>query len=158
MEEKKTKRVRPTVAQVREMEDVIHRQCVELDAWREKYRTLDSQYVKFRRELSAGKVVPESEYDYVLKLKTQYEREKAVLEKKVSLLEATCYEKQKALERLDSEKVTLEMSNRSMEDELRRNVNRHERDAKHWREKAIECETEMLRLQSRGFWSRLFNL
>ena len=34
------KRKRPTVGQVREMEDVIHRQCVELNAWRSKYRAL----------------------------------------------------------------------------------------------------------------------
>lgn len=42
MEEEK-KRRRPTVADVREMEEVIHRQCQELDAWREKCRELDSR-------------------------------------------------------------------------------------------------------------------
>ena len=158
MEEKKTKRVRPTVAQVREMEETVHRQCVELDAWRDKYRELDRRYKKFRKEMEAGKVVPESEYGNVVKLNKQYEGEKGVLEKKVSLLEATCDEKQKALERLDSEKVTLEMSNRSMEDELKRNANRHEGELKRWKEKAIDCETELMRLQSRGFFARLFNL
>lgn len=53
---------------------------------------------------------------------------------------------------------TLEQSNMSMEGELNRKGNRHETELKHWKEKAIECETEMMRLQSRGFWSRLFNL
>lgn len=42
MEEEK-KRKRPTVAEMREMEEVIHRQCQELDAWREKYRELDAK-------------------------------------------------------------------------------------------------------------------
>ena len=39
MAEKK-KRQRPTKAQVEELEEVIHRQCQELDGWREKYREL----------------------------------------------------------------------------------------------------------------------
>ena len=38
--EEKTKRQRPTKAQVTELEEVIHRQCQELDGWREKYREL----------------------------------------------------------------------------------------------------------------------
>lgn len=43
MEEEK-KRRRPTMAEVREMEDVIHRQCQELDAWRDRYRELDARH------------------------------------------------------------------------------------------------------------------
>jgi len=39
MEEKK-KRWRPSLTAYREQEETIHRQCVELDAWREKYRKL----------------------------------------------------------------------------------------------------------------------
>ena len=34
------KRVRPTKAKVEELEEVIHRQCIELNEWREKYREL----------------------------------------------------------------------------------------------------------------------
>lgn len=37
---KEEKRKRPTAAEIKEMEETIHRQCVELDAWREKYRAL----------------------------------------------------------------------------------------------------------------------
>lgn len=39
MEEKKGSG-RPTAAQIREMEETVHRQCVELDAWRDRYREL----------------------------------------------------------------------------------------------------------------------
>ena len=39
MEEKK-KRWRPSLTAYREQEETIHRQCVELDAWRDKYRKL----------------------------------------------------------------------------------------------------------------------
>lgn len=42
MEQKKEekKRWRPSLGEYRELEEVIHRQCVELDAWRDKYREL----------------------------------------------------------------------------------------------------------------------
>ena len=54
MAEKK-KRQRPTKAQVEELEEVIHRQCQELDGWREKYRELlksikESKEVKVLRD------------------------------------------------------------------------------------------------------------
>lgn len=39
MKEKENKR-RPTVTQVKEMEETIHRQCEELRAWRSKYHLL----------------------------------------------------------------------------------------------------------------------
>ena len=38
--ETKKKNVRSAKERMIEMEEVIHRQCVELDAWREKYRAL----------------------------------------------------------------------------------------------------------------------
>jgi len=40
MAEEKKKRWRPSLTAYRELEETIHRQCVELDAWREKYREL----------------------------------------------------------------------------------------------------------------------
>lgn len=40
MAEEKKKRWRPSLTAYREQEETIHRQCVELDAWREKYREL----------------------------------------------------------------------------------------------------------------------
>ena len=43
MEEKKKKRWRPSLAAYRELEEVIHRQVMELDGWREKYRKLLGQ-------------------------------------------------------------------------------------------------------------------
>jgi len=58
MEEKK--RVRPTVAQVREMEEVIHQQCVDLNGWREKYRELvDSNKILARCAGDPVKIVNE---------------------------------------------------------------------------------------------------
>ena len=39
MAEKK-KRWRPSLTAYRELEETVHRQCVELDAWRDKYRSL----------------------------------------------------------------------------------------------------------------------
>lgn len=45
------RRTRPTVAQQREMEEVIHRQCIELDAWREKYRCLKQEWDDIHQEL-----------------------------------------------------------------------------------------------------------
>lgn len=44
MEQKKEvkKRWRPSLGEYRELENVIHRQCVELDAWRERYRELEA--------------------------------------------------------------------------------------------------------------------
>lgn len=45
----KQKRTRPTVVQVREMEETIHRQCQELDAWRDKYRALQKEVEKLKR-------------------------------------------------------------------------------------------------------------
>lgn len=44
MEEEKKKRTRPTLTQVRELEDVIHRQCVELRAWSEKFAGLNKEF------------------------------------------------------------------------------------------------------------------
>lgn len=40
MAEEKKKRWRPSLKAYRELEETIHRQCVELDAWREKYHKL----------------------------------------------------------------------------------------------------------------------
>jgi len=40
MAEEKKKRWRPSLTAYRELEETIHRQCVELDAWREKYHEL----------------------------------------------------------------------------------------------------------------------
>ena len=40
MAEEKKKRWRPSLTAYRELEETIHRQCVELDAWRDKYRKL----------------------------------------------------------------------------------------------------------------------
>jgi predicted nucleic acid-binding Zn-ribbon protein len=40
MAEEKKKRWRPSLTAYRELEETIHRQCVELDAWREKCRKL----------------------------------------------------------------------------------------------------------------------
>ena len=42
MAEEKKKRWRPSLTAYREQEETIHRQCVELDEWREKYRELKS--------------------------------------------------------------------------------------------------------------------
>ena len=42
MEEGKKKK-RPTQAQIREMEDTIHRQCQELNAWRDNYHRLKNR-------------------------------------------------------------------------------------------------------------------
>jgi len=44
----KTKKQRPTVAQVREMEEVISRQVQELNAWRDKYRALVDECATLR--------------------------------------------------------------------------------------------------------------
>ena len=46
MEEKK--RWRPSLTAYKEAEDTVHRQCVELDAWREKYRTLFGEVKRLR--------------------------------------------------------------------------------------------------------------
>ena len=143
MEEKK-KRFRPTLAEYREMEDVIHRQCVELDAWREKYDELDKQLKCLRREMEAGHVITLSDYNAMA-------GRNDILEKRLELLDEVCKEK-------DGEIATLQQSNRSMESELRRNINRHEGEMKRWKEKALEAETELMRLKARGFFSRLFNL
>lgn len=51
MEEEKKKRTRPTLTQVRELEDVIHRQCVELRAWREKFADLNKEFKKMENEV-----------------------------------------------------------------------------------------------------------
>ena len=151
MSEEKKKRFRPSLTAYREAEETVHRQCVELDAWREKYRQLDRQMKKFKKEMDAGKVVTRSEYDILL-------GEKRSLESRIALLEAIPDTQASELERLRSEVSTLEQSNKSMEGELKRKNNRWQADAKMWKEKAIECETELMHLRDRGFWQRLFNL
>lgn len=58
MEEKK--KVRPTWTMVKnlekklaEAEETVHRQCVELDAWREKFRRLETEYQKRLEDIDA---------------------------------------------------------------------------------------------------------
>lgn len=51
MEEEKKKRTRPTLTQVRELEDVIHRQCVELRAWSEKFAGMNKEFKKLENEV-----------------------------------------------------------------------------------------------------------
>ena len=42
------KRWRPSLTAYKEAEETVHRQCVELDAWREKYRTLFGEVKRLR--------------------------------------------------------------------------------------------------------------
>lgn len=53
MEQKKEekKRWRPSLGEYRELEEVIHRQCDELNAWRDKYRELDK---KIKHDMPSG--------------------------------------------------------------------------------------------------------
>lgn len=53
MEEKK-KRWRPSLTAYREMEEVVHRQCQELDAWRDKYRQLESRLALLEFSVDEG--------------------------------------------------------------------------------------------------------
>lgn len=62
-----TVRKRPTVGQIREMEETVHRQCVELDAWRDRYRELCAEMERTREAYeslhdSYEGVVSENEY------------------------------------------------------------------------------------------------
>ena len=143
MEEKK-KRFRPTLTAYREQEETIHRQCVELDAWREKYRELDKEAHRLRKCIDGMGVVPQDEHKA---LKAECMR----LSREVS-------DKDAELERLMGKVTTLEMSNSSMSAELERRLGGESAAVRRWKEKAIANETEVLRLQSRGFFARLFNL
>lgn len=70
MEEKK-KRMRPTKAQMSEMEDVIHRQCVELDAWRDKYRKLEQMVEELRFDIGVTQVELERSNEECASLKRE---------------------------------------------------------------------------------------
>lgn len=78
MEEKKKKRWRPSLAAYRELEEVIHRQVMELDGWREKYRKLLGQ--KAGRQ---GKVFSEEEYNDLLSKKNTAELSNGYMEQQL---------------------------------------------------------------------------
>lgn len=80
-----------------------------------------------------------------------------VLEDCIAGFKEVIQKKDELIASLKSEVTTLTLSNRSMEDELKRKVGREDDTLKKWKEKAIKCETEVMRLRSRGFLARLFN-
>ena len=150
MEEKK-KRWRPSLTAYREMEETVHRQCVELDAWREKYRALDREMKALRKDFDSDDTVPKSDYKTLMK---NYK----TLEKKSLDYLVKYNDLQSSYDFMKSEVSTLEQSNKSMESELRRKSDRESKELNRWKEKAIEAETEVMRLLGRGFWARLFNM
>lgn len=112
MEETK-KRWRPTLTAYREQEEVIHRQCVELDAWREKYREL----VKCK------------EAGAYQELNGKY-REQLTFSEHLG----------KRLDELKSENASLSQSNKLMEMELRKVQSELDFEREVSRVKAAECE------------------
>lgn len=105
MEEKK-KRWRPSLTAYREMEETVHRQCVELDAWRDKYRELEKSKVR-----TVKGSVSQLEYDALL-------------------------------EKYNKELLYHDVLSREMSD----------------LQETVAClKAEVERLESRGFWARVFN-
>lgn len=153
------------------MEDVIHRQCQELDAWREKYRELSKMYDE---QIEGTSVLVKDcdawrdKYHALLKereaLKEKYEDlqeesaamsvEQTNLRGKLARAEKACEEKAAELKEASSDVRILQDSNALMEEELKRvkQANKSLNELNDYR------LTEIQILRDRGFWSRMFNL
>lgn len=131
MEEKK-KRWRPSLTAYREMEETVHRQCMELDAWREKYHTLKKLYDHLDEECSKLSKV-------VKRQKKQMEDNSVVTVDEYNGLMAEMKRSETVVKRLEDELAV-------------------EKEKKDILEYVIsEKEVRIAELESRGFWRRLFN-
>lgn len=141
MEEKK-KRWRPSLKAYRELEEVIHRQCVELDAWREKFHGQRKAF---------NELMTEHE-DILARLREQLEIGFGLSQDAKSMMKEVD-EISKCMRSLREKNVTLEQSNALLEDELRRLRSGDSRYEDEIRRLTLENE----RLVNRGFWGRVFN-
>lgn len=90
MAEEKKKRWRPSLTAYREQEETIHRQCVELDAWREKYhKLLESKGIP-------DDLVSKEEYGEIMEILKKEEELRKLTEKNLNELredyDAVCAE------------------------------------------------------------------
>ena len=124
-EEGRKKRWRPSLTAYREQEETIHLQCLELDAWREKYHALKASYDHVdgeRRKLS----------EVVSRQKKQMEANEVVTVGEYSGLLAE-------VRRLE-EDLSVEKARSELLDSI-----------------VSQKEERIAELESRGFWSRVFN-
>lgn len=91
----KSKRVRPTVGQVREMEEVVHRQCVELNEWRDAYRGLSADYEKAMSVIRKEDIVSGEQYRELQDRNNVLERSNGMLEKELDRHRMLCDESDK---------------------------------------------------------------
>lgn len=146
MEEEKKKRWRPSLTAYREQEDVISRQCRELNEWRDKYRALDKQAKMLSSQMAAGEMVAKSEYDDVAD-------RLCIAEDKLSLLDEADRVVSSELADLRAKNELLEKSNSMMEDGQKQQVAEISRLSEALKEANSECDY----LRNRGFWARVFN-
>lgn len=136
------KRIRPTMAQVRELEkqvkdqtEALHERCMEADGWREKYRELKEKHTDILAE--AGEA---------LGLKA----------KAVEALEDAQYELRQVKKALDE--VHCQMDGmKAMNEKLERKVEGDEELIALLRQENDRMGTRLYEMQNRGLLARIFN-
>ena len=132
MAEEKKKRWRPSLTAYREMEETVHRQCVELDAWREKYHALSESY-----ERADSECVKLS--DILRRQKKQMEACEVVTVGEYNTLMAELKRSETVTKRLEDESSVLKAKTELFDSII------------------SEKERRIAELEGRGFWKRLFN-
>ena len=116
----------------REMEETVHRQCVELDAWREKYHALSESY-----ERADSECVKLS--DILRRQKKQMEACEVVTVGEYNTLMAELKRSETVTKRLEDESSVLKAKTELFDSII------------------SEKERRIAELEGRGFWKRLFN-
>ena len=132
MAEEKKKRWRPSLTAYREMEETVHRQCVELDAWRVKYHALSESY-----ERADSECVKLS--DILRRQKKQMEACEVVTVGEYNTLMAELKRSETVTKRLEDESSVLKAKTELFDSII------------------SEKERRIAELEGRGFWKRLFN-